>query len=633
MAVVWKIAIGAGAPVTFESLGLGDLRRRLVSQAQSRVTFVQDTGEFTDDAICEEGDTVTITRVIDDDDPEVWFVGRALDPRRSANGTSEAIVYELACPWWYLDNLIFQQNWKIPVTPADPASALTNQKRSTLILNLKEDGSTLTTRQQIKEAVDFAIAAGAPLAIDDASFPAINVPWDEARDLSCAEVIRRQLRLAPDVMLRWDFATTPPTLRCVRRAAADAITFPLGEGDRDQLSIVPRNDLLVPAVVLNFESTNVQDEASWTSVTQQKYPAGATGLEFGVPVATIQLGGSVSTVQRQKLKTRAIPAAGASDADKIAYLKRHLKWLNDAKVSTITISDYAIARHSAGWVNEVWAGSIPEWKRTAGGKVTITALVSYTVKHTSSGTDLNEAKVVKKPISIEVTGTSLAANTDNEDPNAGWSTFSRWIPLQNSEAVPVGLAQAVYEALSSLQYEGTFTIIEDEMVAVRYPGQVLNLTGGRAEWAAMKAQIQSIEERVDNCETTFGFGPAKHLGPQDLLELLRPWRTRTAATSAPVRTQGLAVTNALTEGAPASENGTSSGAAGPFSKLVLVDPANPGRKLTLDAEAMLIELTDGSKKFSLALADLAAGEVVSARTSGWCDGGNKTGRVLRGAGA
>jgi hypothetical protein len=95
-----------------------------------------------------------------------------------------------------------------------------------------------------------------------------------------------------------------------------------------------------------------------------------------------------------------------------------------------------------------------------------------------------------------------------------------------AEPVPTGLAQAIYDAAGTLQYDGALELTEEECSGMAAPGFLLNLTGGRAEWATMFAQIQRVEERVDLGQTRVTVGPAKHLGHADLATLLRVNRNR-----------------------------------------------------------------------------------------------------------
>jgi hypothetical protein len=55
-------------------------------------------------------------------------------------------------------------------------------------------------------------------------------------------------------------------------------------------------------------------------------------------------------------------------------------------------------------------------------------------------------------------------------------------------------------------------------------GNVLNVTGGRAEWAGMNASIQTVEEDIDNGVTRVTFGPPAHLNIPSVIEMLRTGR-------------------------------------------------------------------------------------------------------------
>ena len=63
--------------------------------------------------------------------------------------------------------------------------------------------------------------------------------------------------------------------------------------------------------------------------------------------------------------------------------------------------------------------------------------------------------------------------------------------------MPDGLAAAIQAATGMLQYDGTLELTEPECSGAAAPGQLLNLSGGRTEWATMAAQIQRVEEQID----------------------------------------------------------------------------------------------------------------------------------------
>lgn len=715
MAISWTITAHAYTNTPLASLSLSRLRRSLLNQGKDRCTFVQDgapltgaSASFTGSALFAHGETVTIKRA-----GVNWFVGRVVMISRSGAASHETLTYELAGPWWYLENLVFQQNWKIPVTPTDPASALTDEKRSSLVLNLKEDGTTLTTRQQIKEAVDYAIAAGGPIAIDDSTFPALTVTWEEGKDMTCAEVIRRQLRWAPDACLWWDYSTATPTLKCARRAGAMAVSMALirsdatwlqpaivatqaninvgspgatidgvsmSAGDRvlvraqsaasgngvyewngaavpmtraadadtgselnvaaiavqagtdvgkrwvqtsavvtvgadsvlwaevkvEAVDIIERPDLQVPVVALKFEKVNQQDDESWTQTTVDKYPVAASDAQFGAVVMTIPLSGGVVNYQRQKVKTRAI------DESNVDWWQKHLAWLNDATISGIEISD-ASKKSSTGaalgvtFVNELLDGAVPSWLEAYATAARVEALLSYTV--TSSKGAISVVK--NKPVSVAFTATTSRVQSSSEGVFKEYKQTVTWIL---GEPAPTGLAQSLYDALSVLQYEGSVRLLEQEVSSAVRPGHVLNLTGGVAAWATMGAQIQRVEEDVDQGATIIEVGPAQHLGPQDLLELLRPNRSRQPAFSQPSRTTGAARANSVTNGAVSTPNQQPSAGSGPFNRLLLKDT-----DINATAEVS-INLND------------CGGKALSIREIDVCDGGTaKKMRVLASA--
>ena len=110
--------------------------------------------------------------------------------------------------------------------------------------------------------------------------------------------------------------------------------------------------------------------------------------------------------------------------------------------------------------------------------------------------------------------------------------------FDSGESIPTGFAAALYAAWNQLQYEGRFTLTEEECTGTIIPGSKFNLTGGLAAWTSMNALIQSVSESVDDGITEVVFGPAKHLGPEDLVTLLTSLRSRRTSFSYLARTTG-----------------------------------------------------------------------------------------------
>lgn len=592
MAIVWKFN---GTP--FATLGLRGLKRERTNMGEDFCTLVAegasvDTLTFKDGTpVLSYGTTVTITRTVDSDPPATFFVGRYMAPERMGEPGAEQVVITIAGPWWYLENLVFQQYWKFPVDNTDPASALADANQSLVLLNLAEDGSKLSTAQQVAAVVNFAIAAGAPIALGT-GFPSVNVPIDEMTDASCAEVIRKMFRWTPDRVLWWDYTASPPTLNCAARGTATALTIGLSEVVApESIRLRGRQDLRRSVVVLKYSYNEQVNELTWPKLQVDKYPVGATEIAFDALVMTIPLAGGSTTVQTQKIKTRGI------DENSATWWKKHLPWMDDATISALSISGGAIS--PTGFPNEIVEGQTPDWKESSSRLVTVKAKASYT-QTTAAGT------VVRKkdePISVVVTGTTLSSPSESSA-----ATYSRIVESTAAEPVPTGLAQALYEALSTVHVEGVVTTVDrevgaDDATGAR-PGKVLNLTGFSASlgWATMNALIQSVIEDVDTGRVEIHFGPPQHLGPQDMVELLRVNRGRTMTWLTAQRTAAQARSQGLNKGATSNGDHNASTAGGAITRLKLVDD------------------TDATKSIDINPASLPTGKAIGLIALQVCDG-------------
>jgi hypothetical protein len=172
-------------------------------------------------------------------------------------------------------------------------------------------------------------------------------------------------------------------------------------------------------------------------------------------------------------------------------------------------------------------------------RVTVTAQVSYQYPETEDD-ESTLAMLIFGP------DDSNLINYDNDvqvlsgvkGSNAVQKVYAVMSDYTEAEQPPTGLAAVLYSALSTLQYEGSWNVIRQEPAASNTMGIVLNLTGGRTEWASMNALVQEIVDDLDNGITTYKFGPAGHLTIQDLMEQLRTTRGRTMSSKIKERQTG-----------------------------------------------------------------------------------------------
>ena len=474
------------------------------------------------------GATVTVAR-----GATTWFVGRVTSAPATGNDGAEALVCQLSGPWWYLAQLVCQQQW----TVRGGAASLW---LSRLVLGQAADGSRLTTGQVITEALQYAIDAGAPLAIGTID-PAFTAPLDEVKDVTCAEVVRAMLRWHPDCVAWFDYTTAPvPTFQCRARANLSAVALTVGEPPLAAVEgLTARHDLQAPAVVFHYETTSRANGQVLTDVTTDAAPTGATGREFGAVVGTIPLRGQAASVLTQSIVTEAI-VDDVSDPALVAQLIRRspvlAMYAADPSITPDGINVTSLARHpdaadGAGvlpdptLVNAMVDGEITDWMMADYGlhAQTQTITVSYALDRGDGDASAGEPQQE----SIAITATDAATGL--------YTTLSTYVP---GDAAPTGLAAAYLATMADLQYSGKLVLVEAD--AGGTPGAslggVINLAGAAADWAAMRAAVVAETVSVADGTTTLTLGPAGELTVAGLAAALQNTAARAAAGPAALGT-------------------------------------------------------------------------------------------------
>ncbi len=263
--------------------------------------------------------------------------------------------------------------------------------------------------------------------------------------------------------------------------------------------------------------------------------------------------------------------------------------------------------------NELLEGSIAAWMDLSSAPLRVQATLQYTGADTDESTEVWGA-TKQRVLYTRVIGT-----------NAETQLYSRLTSETEAEAVPAGLAQALYDAVNPLQYDGVLELTEQECSGAAVPGQLLNLSGGRTEWATMAAQIQRVEELLDLGRTRITVGPGKHLGHEDLAELLRVNRQRRPSFRRTERTTGQATGNAAKiEGgtqSPRSDSLFRPSAAGtpePNRPFQLIDASDTGGlKVMVNANSYLLKSLTPNDTY--AITGLGSAISVSVGTQIWLE--------------
>jgi hypothetical protein len=240
----WTI-VYKGVEKTLADWDLSQVTRKLVSQGADELTFKANGAPADNAPLFAQKATLTLYRNRIGSGTTwsggmPWFQGLVIQVPRAGSPDSESMSYKIAGPWWYLDNLVFQQPYQNIflgyAVANDPTTAIYGVASSShLFLNQAPVSNALqkiNTGQQIIEALNWAlnpfVTSGAPLPFQiGAITPVVDVPIDEVRDITCAEVIHKMLRWTPDAVAWFDYTTSPPTFNCKQRPQLTSVNLDL----------------------------------------------------------------------------------------------------------------------------------------------------------------------------------------------------------------------------------------------------------------------------------------------------------------------------------------------------------------------------------------------------------------------
>ena len=549
------------AELPLSAWGLARPRRHLVSQAASTVSLLAQGAASDAEPLFPYGSIVVITKTTASPaavaTAATWFYGIVTKTPARGTGRAESCEYEISDPWWFLENLVYQQQW---VPPSYPGANQTNDPyRSHCFLNkwiaVAQPGGGLyfartPTDVQIRDAINFAQTFNSiPLQLA-ADIPSMDIPLQEVRDITCAEVIRKQLRWMPDAVTWFDYATTPPTLHITRRIDLAPVIVSLtpipGAPLLASFSLSPRFDLYHPSVALKFEQIDQIDQQFWLQLTSQIYPPTATGHELQALVLTVALEGLDDKVASASINVSPVQTSAAIDPSRDGWWLSKQPWLQRCTTAAITSLSFETANgpglpvaHGATFSNELLSGQITPWMAYAAAECIVTAVVDYTIHQPVPG-DPPEgpytgplAKSGSQTVSVKVQMTSAPA---------GQQTLYSLASSIAPEQIPANLAETLWQSVGFVPYEGRLALVEQDCSGSVSLGNVLNLVGGaQSAWASMNATVQQINEDLETGATQISFGPPAHLGAPDLVEILRLNRFRIVYTNPAMQGQSAQV--------------------------------------------------------------------------------------------
>ena len=535
------------------------------------------------------GGQITLAVAMGDGSTYYWK-GKRRDFNGQAHPDAPRTSMQFEDVWGALERTTFQHFWKM-----NGGSGVTDVYFSRL--NLFQDISAgpgvawtyLDAHDQIVQIIDFA-QTNCSLPVQCGTVdPVWNMPVFAVKAISCAYALQLVMKPMPDMVTAMDYSTTPPTIHFRQRQNCTPITLPYGGSDANhrhhkQTQIKPRPDLQVPAVVIQYQITGTVDGAEYNDTSVDAFPATATGLEENALVFPVDLRGPSRTNVKGTLVTEAV------DPATVAFWKEHKPDLNDANIvfyATHPIVDTTINTGSADGIeildssgayvelsdypNKLISGQPAQWMISPDGvtpveaveavEVTIRATLRYVKNNPSTaGSTLHnvsrhvvEARIRLCDAPLGTTNYSVTGSSDSGDPIPFGLAYFIWCSINNVAPVfvdgvvtPPGVTPAITSP-DNFQWEGEHEIVENTIYSIVTPANVLNLSGGNADWESMDAVIYGVDIDFFQGRTTINFGPFKHLQAAEYFEMVMAFRYRQVFDNPNLRNTGQASAGSSTD--------------------------------------------------------------------------------------
>jgi len=438
------------------------------------------------------------------------FSGKIYKAPVEVSGKKDFFVYTIMGPWYELEEIVYQQSWA-----NFTGASLSKVLKSRVILGQNDSGLQISCDKQIEEILKYAISCTADISIGNINLQSPML-YDETKDITCAEAIKRVLKWVPDAVSRFDYSqNSTPILHISRRSTLENFNIDIKKIPIKNYRTTLRKDLQISGVDIKYEKTHSLQGESWNTIQSDKYPLDFNSACKKALVMTVELDGWRGSVESREIATKPI------DIHKEQWWKDHMPALQE-KVFNFKILE---TKRDTMLPNELVRGSVPKWVDSSARTDTIRAKVSY---NTAGET------VRSHSLSLNVTATF-----------AGTGTYSRTVTNQDEEPVPQGLAKSLYDSLSTPIYEGQITLVN--LQNFEFIAKKINLLNAKSGLENMSSCVVSTQENLFDNILTMNFGAPKHLYPAKIAELFRINRPRKTTVSYKSRNTGVSPSSAKIE--------------------------------------------------------------------------------------
>lgn len=411
-----------------------------------------------------------------------------------SRGTDAVQSVVCAGPWSKMSRMTYRQYWR---------TGSGYELSSRLILNQTQSGKDQNLDSELREiAAHAASACGYTVGTVDVSSQ--QLPYDECRDITVADAIRRELKLFPSAICRFDYSAATPTLNIIK---------PGSEDDAAYVAAIPKtarsyeyNAHPITGVDLEIESSGDVDGVPYRVLNHQR--AGDTSA--GNPdclYATLQLAGFSSSSVKQSFTAEVELNPQWSNPGWWYY--RHPRLANVA-MEAVSITNCKRSGSAD-------AGDYPNIAKQTVGELKAAGLRARVETFTCECTITTDDDVEEK---IHLQMQYVTTNATNR-------TYT-WVASSSSttgETVPDGLAAAILAERSGE--------LRAERMTVRC-GDSLPQLGDRCDGLFLTQIEIDCAELTADCH----FGAPEFLSVDDMASLLSNFRNKRRTTLATSRVEG-----------------------------------------------------------------------------------------------
>ena len=436
----------------------------------------------------------------------VGEVDRIVD--RHGRGTERVQDVTVAGPWSKLNRLVFRQTWS--VAGAGTGGAALTISSSRVILNQDATGAAQSMADQLDEILTYACSKNCGFSKGTVSALEQVLPADEARDITCADAIRRELRFFPKRIVRFDYASGP-SIQIVDTSSGSIA---------DYVANVPKTERVfeynahpISCVCVDVDTTDIFLGGERLGDTRQVYPADGNTDALDCLHVTVPLerGSASTTTESFESVTEDIPSNIATNA--VWWGQKHprlARAVQNGDAITITNGTRSPSRYQR--IAKSTKGEIE-----AAGLQCEVSRFTCDCKIVSADDEEENIKLTMDFLTTNATGTEQNPKTYT------WQTGSSYVA---GETLPAGLAQALFEQRSQS--------LLSERMTIRL-GDAFPKVGDKDVVDGETVYLQSFDVDCYDLTAQLSFGQPEHLSAEDMKSLLNGFRQRGYATTAKLR--------------------------------------------------------------------------------------------------